>query len=84
MNNARDYNELLMEYGQLIQLIPMISDKQYGLALRTLSKRYVEVGGALSRATDPNCRTLAQILADKKGQHSPQLNGARLVNKSQS
>ncbi|MCF8178880.1 MAG: hypothetical protein K9J74_10265 [Sulfuritalea sp.] len=74
MSNARDNNELLMEYGQLIQLIPMISDKQYGLALRTLSKRCIEVGEELNRATDPNYRTLTQILVEKKAQLLPPKN----------
>lgn len=74
MSNARDYNELLMEYSQLAQLIPMISDKQYSLALRTLTKRCIEVGGELNRVTDPNYRTIAQILAEKKAQLLPPKN----------
>lgn len=68
MSNSRGNNELLMEYDQLIQLIPMISDERYGLARQTLSKRCIEVGEELDRATDPNFRTLAQLIAEKKAQ----------------
>lgn len=81
MNKSRDYNELFREHDQIVRLIPMLSEKQCDLVLRVLSKRLADIECALDNATG---RSLYQILAEKKAQLSPQLNGTRLGNKSQS
>lgn len=68
MSNAKNYNELLREYDQFHQLIPMLSEKKFDLVIPKLWKIINEIEQSVDIATSLPRRSIKEILAGKMGQ----------------
>ncbi len=61
-------NEYLAEYDELRKVLSVISNEQCPRAHRRLSRRLAEIESYLNQVTDPNYRTVMQLLAERIGQ----------------
>lgn len=73
MNNANHCNQLLVEFDQIARLIPMLSEKEFGLVIRTLWNRNDKLIDLLDDATAPPRRTLHELLAAIRANKAPLL-----------